>query len=324
MEEDFGAAPPAAEMSGSVSAEGQGWSSTDLLMLLTVLIWGINFTAVKVALATLPPAAFNALRFSLATLMMFGILTWEAMRTGDRSLFRVRRRDWGALVLLGLIGHGAYHALFAFGLARTTPANSSLLLATMPIWVAILGKLTGVERINRIMWAGIALSFAGIALLLTGAGGVEVGGATLAGDLMLLGCAILWAIYTTASKPYLGRYSPVALTTWTMAAASIPLFLLGVPDLQRQHWASVPPAAWGGLAYSVVLSVGVGYVIWAVSVKRMGNARTAIYSNLTPVVAILFAWLTLGSALAPLQWVGGAVVLAGLIVTRKGRASGGV
>ena len=102
-----------------------------------------------------------------------------------------------------------------------------------------------------------------------------------------------------------------------MVAGTIPLVLISIPDLRRQDWANVPPLAWGALLYSAVFAVTVGYTIWYASVQRVGNARTAIYSNLTPVVAILFAWLTLGDALAPLQLLGGAIVLAGLIVTRK-------
>jgi probable blue pigment (indigoidine) exporter len=65
--------------------------------------------------------------------------------------------------------------------------------------------------------------------------------------------------------------------------------------------------------------VAAGYVAWYTSVQRVGNARTAIYSNLTPVIAILFSWAVMGSTLAPLQVAGAAVVLGGLILTRQGR-----
>lgn len=290
-------------------------------MLLVITIWGVNFTAVKVSLASMAPLAFNSLRFASATVVMLGLLWWQSVKTGDRSLLHVARRDWVPLSLLGLTGHTTYQLLFANGLARSSPAHASLLMATSPIWVAILGYLLGIERISRIMWAGILLSFGGIILLVTSGGKFELGSATLLGDAMVLGCAILWAVYTTASKPLLGRYSPLAVTAWSMLTGSIPLVLIGIPDVQRQDWGSVPLAAWLGLAYSVFLAVAVGYVLWARSVQRVGNARTAVYSNLTPVVAILFAWLTLGSSLAPLQLVGAVIVLAGLIVTRRGRAS---
>ena len=137
---------------------------------------------------------------------------------------------------------------------------------------------------------------------------------------MILGCALLWAIYTVSSKPLLARYSPLELTAWTMLAGTIPLVLVSIPQLQRQDWSAVPPLAWGALLYSAVLSATVGYVVWSLSVQRVGNARTAIYSNLTPVIAILFAWVTLGDKLAPVQLLGGSIVLVGLLVTRRGRS----
>jgi len=110
------------------------------------------------------------------------------------------------------------------------------------------------------------------------------------------------------------------LTAWSMLAGTIPLVLIGIPDLQRQDWTAVPLLAWGALLYSAVLAVTVGYTLWYSSVQRVGNVRTAIFSNLTPVVATVFAWLMLGDALTPLQLLGAAVVLVGLIVTRRGRA----
>ncbi len=168
------------------------------------------------------------------------------------------------------------------------------------------------------MAAGIALSFAGMALLIAGGGKFDLNGSSILGDVLILGCAMLWAVYTVGSKPLLARYSPLEMTAWTMLAGTVPLVLVSLPQMLAQDWAAVPPVAWGALVYSAVLSVTVGYVIYSVSVKRVGNARTAVYQNLTPVVAIVFAWITLGDTLAPVQLLGGAVVLAGLMVTRTG------
>ena len=220
----------------------------------------------------------------------------------------------------GLLGHTLYQLLFVNGMSLTTPANSSLLMATSPIWVAVLGYLLHIERISRVTWDGILLSFCGIVVLIVGGGGrVSLGGATTAGDLLLLGRAIVWAVYTTASKPLLARYSPLKLTAWTMLAGTIPLAIISIPALRQQDWAAITPVGWGAFLFSTLLSVVVGYLVWYTSVQRVGNARTAVYSNLTPVFAIIFAWMVLGSALVPLQLLGGAVVLAGLILTRRGR-----
>lgn len=294
--------------------------STDLLMLSATVIWAVNFTVVKLALREFQPLVFNALRFSLATAVMLIILWRNSRREAARDAAAIPRRDWGAIILLGLCGHTLYQLLFINGLARTTPANSSLLMGTAPIWVAIIGLALGIERINRVMWAGILTSFSGIALLiLSGNGNVQLGGSTLLGDLMLLGCVILWASYTTGSKPLLARYSPLELTAWSMLAGTIPLALISLPPMARQDWTSLSLLAWGALLFSALFAVVIGYLIWYTSVQRVGNARTAIYSNLTPVIAIIVAWLVLGDALAWRQLLGAGIVLAGLIITRRGR-----
>jgi drug/metabolite transporter (DMT)-like permease len=109
------------------------------------------------------------------------------------------------------------------------------------------------------------------------------------------------------------------LTTLTMVAGTVPLAIVSFPALLRQDWAAVTPVGWGAFLFSSLLSVVVGYLIWYTSVQRVGNARTAVYTNLTPVFAILFAWVVLDATLTLLQLMGGAVVLAGLVLTRRGR-----
>jgi drug/metabolite transporter (DMT)-like permease len=285
-----------------------------LPVLAAVLIWGINFSVLKFALGYFSPLAFNAVRFGLATLLMLLMLRWQ------RERLAVARSDLPAVIVLGLVGHTLYQLVFINGMARTSPANASLLMATSPIFVVIYGRLLGFERTNRVVWAGIGLSFAGILLLILGGGGdVRLGGSTLPGDVLVLGAAMLWAAYTAGSKPLLARYSPVRLTALSMLCGTIPLVLVSIPAMVQQDWSVPTTGAWVGLLYSAIFSVAIGYVAWYTSVRRVGSARTAIFSNLTPVVSVVVSWVFLGYTLAPLQLAGGAVVLAGLLLTRRGR-----
>jgi drug/metabolite transporter (DMT)-like permease len=290
------------------------------MMLVTVMIWGLNFVAVKLVLREFSPLAFTGLRFTMATLVMW-LFFWQRTRApGAGETLAVARHDWLLIIGLGLLGHTLYQLIFVHGMALTTAANSSLLLATAPIWVAVLGYLLHIERISRVTWYGILLSFCGILILILGGGGrVDLGGATMLGDILLLGCAIVWAVHTTASKPLLARYSPLKMTSWAMLAGTIPLVIISIPAVREQDWGAITPVGWVAFLFSTLLSVVVGYLVWYTSVQKVGNARTAVYSNLTPVFAIIFAWIILDSTLKPLQLVGGAVVLAGLLLTRRGR-----
>lgn len=291
-------------------------AGTDLMMIGMVVIWGVNYSIIKLAMRSLSPFTFNVVRFSLATLLMLLLL-----RARGESL-RIARRDIPAMLVLGLTGHGLYQIFFVSGLALTTASNSSLILASMPIFAALYAQLFRVERANRATWIGIAISFAGILLLMLGSGKeFSVGSSTLTGDFLTLVAAMLWAGYVTISKPLLVRYSPVKVTTMLMLVGTPILVAVGLPSALAQDWRSVPPIAWGAILYSAGLSTVLAYTLWSVGIRRIGSTRTAIYSNVTPIAAVAAGWLLLGDRLQPAQAVGAAVVVCGLLLTRRGRTS---
>ena len=140
---------------------------------------------------------------------------------------------------------------------------------------------------------------------------------TLKGDACALAATICWSIYTLGlcaeSPPPSRRSRPPrsprsrarpAWCSWAWCQ------IVGV------DWVHVPAPAWGALAYSAVLSLVVAYFIWNASVQRVGGTRTAIYMCLTPLVAALVAWATLGERLVPLQGAGAVLILTGVVMTR--------
>lgn len=308
------------ETSGALDADqpqmasGAQFQLTDLGMLLVAAIWGANVSVVKVSLETLSPLAFNALRFGISTaLLLLALLAIE------RSA-RIERRFWRRALWVGLLGNFVYQICFIEGLSRTTATNGALLIATAPIWVALLGALRGGERLTPSGWFGIALSFGGIVLVLT-ARGAALSLATLGGDLLMLAGACCWAAYTVGMRPLLAHYSPLRTTTVTMLIGTPLLIVASAPALAAQPWGAVSAAGWGGLLFSALFAIVLSYVIWYSSVQRVGAARTGVYANLTPLVAVLIAWLLRGERLTPLQAIGGVVILTGLWLTRRSRAS---
>src|SRR5690606_5882653 len=110
----------------------------------------------------------------------------------------------------------------------------------------------------------------------------------------------------------------IQATAWTLWIGASGIFLIGIPALRSQPWEEVGAAAWGGLLYSALLSIGLAYLIWYRGVERLGSARTAIYSNLTPVIALAAGALWLGERLTLLAVLGVALVLGGLVLVRRG------
>ncbi len=287
----------------------KGFTGTDALLALAVLFWGINFIVLKAALAEMHPFALNAVRFVLASAIVLAVARW-------RGAVLPPRQTWARLTWLGILGNFIYQLAFIEGVAHTRAGNAALIMAAVPVQTAVLSHLHGLERMRWRDALGLLVSTAGIAVIVLGSG-KDVGfGATVKGDLLMLGATVCWTFYTLGVKPLADRLGPTVTTTWTVVAGSIPLVLLGIPYSLRQDWTIVSPMAWSATAYSGVFSLAVAYFLWYRGVARLGPGRTAMYSNFTPVVALLAAWPALGERPTLWQILGAAGIFSGIWLTR--------
>lgn len=304
-------------------------SGLDALLLLMAAIWGTNYSVIKSALREVPPQAFNAVRMliaSVALLAVMAALGHAARRRPPRSgtpgdiasIFHtpaaVTPREWLRLAVLGVVGHMLYQYFFIGGLSRTSVANSSLMLAATPVLIALATAIGGRESVARLHWLGAGVSIFGIYLVV--GRGMEVGGAGLTGDLMMLTAVGCWAVYTLGARPLMERHSPVGVTGLSMALGTLVYFPLMWPQVRLVEWTAVSPWAYGLLVYSALFALCVSYTIWYVAVRQIGSARTSIYSNLVPVVAMLTAVLFLDEPVGMRKVLGAAAVLAGVGLTR--------
>ncbi len=279
-------------------------------MLLVTLIWGANFTIMKLGLAAMPPLAYTAIRFLVACGLLWGVLKWR-----EGSLAIPLGTFW-PLVGLGLVGNTAYQIAFTLALAMSTATNCALILSTMPAVVASLGHVTGIEPTTRRMRWGIAIATIGVALVVA-ARGVAFSTTTVRGDLLAIVATLCWAAYTLGLRRLPKQLSPLAVTAHTTFTGTPGLALAGLPGMLATDWGAVPAVAWGSMGYASVLSLGVAYLLWNASVARVGSSRTAVYMCVTPAVAALVAWAVLGERLAPLQGGGAVLIVVGVLLTRK-------
>ena len=277
------------------------------LLLLLTLIWGSNFSVVKTAIEEFPPLPFNALRMVLASAIFFGLL-------GRSSASRPCRRDWPVIIALGFVGHFLYQVCFMEGIARTSAANSSLILGATPIAVAILMWCSGREPLSTTHWVGVGVSLVGVYLVI--GQGARINSSSLTGDLLTMGAVWCWAVYTVSAQSILKRYSPLTMTTWSMAVGTALFVPLGLPGLLVLNWREISFGAWAGLVYSAIFALCVSYLIWYTAVQRIGSARTSIYSNMVPVVAMIVAAVWLRESISVMQIGGAASIIAGVALTK--------
>ena len=287
-----------------------GFGKTDALLLLMALIWGVNFSVVKYGTQVFTPLAFTGLRVGLAAAVL---LTFSAFRKTRRP----NREEMLALITLGVLGNGLYQIMFVEGIARTRVGNAALIVAATPAFIAITGRIRGSERISRNVAGGIALSLAGVGLVVLGSATKASGEATLVGTMLVFAGTLCWTLFTVMLQPYARKLDPVHLSAFTMLGGTIPMLIATPRALLATDWSEVGLAAWGAIFYASVLSMGLAYIFWYRGLRVLGPTRTAMYGNLQPVIAIAVAWIALSEAPTMWQIIGTATIMSGLFLTRR-------
>ena len=297
----------------------------DALLLLMVVIWGSNFSVIKRAFEEIPPQPFNALRLVIASAVFLAAINiaQRMVRRGDAvsSVFHTRnpltRRDRIDLIWLGLVGHLGYQYFFVGGVALSTASNAALIVGSTPAVLAVVSALLGREQISRLHWLGAAISAIGIYLVV--GQGASFGGSHLRGDLLVMASVACWVTFTLGAASLIQRHSPLYVTGMTMVYGGIPYVAMALPQILRVPWSDVSAWTITAMVLSALLALNLAYVIWYMGVQRLGPARTSIYSNGVPVVAMAVAALWLGEPLTWNKLAGATAVLSGVLLTRLGR-----
>ena len=276
---------------------------------MMAVIWGINFVVVKYATQVFNPVAFTGLRVGTVAVLL--VLVAFAGRKAALS-----RRDVIGLLLLGVLGNGLYQIFFVHGVARTRAGNAALIVGAAPAFIALVARARGLERVKRMTLVGIGLSVVGVAIVIVGSASPSSGQTTLLGSLLVFLGVICWTFYTIGLQPYTKRIDVIQLSAVTMVGGAVPLLIASTPALMRTNWAAVGMGGWFALFYSSVISMGVAYFFWYRGLRVLGPTRTAAYSNLQPIVALLVAWAFLNETPTIFQGVGAATIIAGVFLTR--------
>jgi drug/metabolite transporter (DMT)-like permease len=290
-----------------------------LLMTLPPLLWAGNAVVGRALVGSVPPLALNALRWALALALLLP-LGWRVWH----SRTAVRER-WPHLALLGLVGVGSYNALQYLAVQTSTPLNVTLIAASAPVWMLLVGALFYREPPTARQLAGAALSLAGVALVLSrGSAQVLREVHFVPGDLYMLVAIAAWAVYSWMLARPPASLRGEARPHWNWAEFLFVQMLFGTAwaMLAAGAEAIVAPAsiAWSAGVVAALFYVAIGpsliaYRCWGLGVATVGPAVAAFFSNLTPVFAALLSAALLGEL--PRWYHAGAFVLiaAGIVVS---------
>jgi drug/metabolite transporter (DMT)-like permease len=273
--------------------------------------FGLSFVATKYALRGFEPQLIAFIRFALA-----GGLLWVVWRLRP-GRERASRAELKRLALLGLVTPTLYFTLEIQGIARTSASEAAIIIAAIPIFVSALSAVVLGERTARLQWAGIALSFAGVVgLMQFGAG---AGGGRLAGNLLVLAAAFAAAVYSLMARRLLLTRSALFVTTFQNLFGALFLLPLALLEMAVAGVRTPTPTAVGAVLYLTLLCSMAAYLLLNYAFRFLEASRVAVFINLTPVVAVLGAYLVLGERLTAAQVAAAVVVIAGVWVTNSGR-----
>ncbi|HZL63488.1 MAG TPA: DMT family transporter [Thermoleophilia bacterium] len=272
--------------------------------------FGMSFVATKYALRGFEPLLVALLRFTLA-----GAILWMLLRL-RREREPVTRRDLGRLALMGFVSLTIYFSFENTGIARTSASQAAILIATIPIFVAVLNVFTLREPMAARQWAGVVLSFAGLVALVTFGG--QSSGGSVGGDLLVLAASLAAAVYSIMARSLLLERSALSVTAYQNlfgAAFMLPLALVEAALVGVRR----PTAdAVGGVLFLTVMCSVIAYLLLNYAFRFIEASRLSVFINLTPIVGVGFAFLVLGERFTGAQAAAAVVVVLGVWLTNTG------
>ena len=277
-------------------------------LAVTVVLWASAFAGIRAGLEAYGPGQLALIRFLVASVVLAGYAAITRMRLPERQ-------DLPAVFLAGFLAFTLYHVALNYGEVTVSAGSASILIATAPVFTALLAVSFLGERPRALGWVGMALSFCGTALISLGEGeGLSLDPRAF----VILLAALATSVYLVFQKPYLEKYGALAFTTYAIWAGTI-LTLVFLPGLVSQVQMA-PAGTTVAIVYLGVFPTAIAYVTNAYTFSRMAASRAASFLYLIPPTAYLIAWLWLAEVPTPVSVVGGLATLAGVvIVNTRGR-----
>jgi drug/metabolite transporter, DME family len=284
--------------------------TVELMLLATVLLWALNLSVTKVILDEgMAPLSYATVRYGLAAAI------FVALTLAVEGTLRIARRDL-PLVALAAGTLWVNQLCFVFALDLTAASTVGILLGAIPVFTGLFGLALGTERASQRFWVAAAISFAGVTLVAAGAaGGVS---ASLAGILLGVATAATWGAYSVAFAPLTKSYSVTRLSAVVLPCTWVLIALAGIPQTRDQDW-SLGWEIWALLLFATIGPLVLTNVLWFRSIRRIGANRATLIANLEPFVAAVLAVVLLSEPLGALQVLGGVLIGAGILVSRRAR-----
>lgn len=281
--------------------------------LFAVVVWGASFIATKVALRDVSPVTIVWLRFAMGVV----ILGATVARRGRFAL--PHWREWGYFALLGFLGITFHQWLQSNGLQTSEAGTTAWIVATTPVFMALLGWLALKEGLSLARIGGITMAFIGVLLVVSKGdlASVSVGKFGAPGDVLILISSINWAVFSVLSRRGLKSHPASLMMFYVMTSGWLFTSILFFAGTDPGEMANLTLNGWIGIVFLGVFCSGLAYIAWYDALQSLSAAQTGSFLYIEPLVAAVVAFFVLNEAIVPASLLGGGIILFGVWLVNR-------
>ena len=283
---------------------------TNALSILSVLgaliLWSSSFVAIKFAYTTYPPLTLAVARFVVATLIL-GLLTLL-----PKNRVKLEKKDIFTVAVCGLTGIMLYAVLQNIAMQWTSASSATLIIASYPIITLLMESLIYKKKLSAVKIIAVLIAIVGVVILAYVKAETRLEGELL-GILLLVLAGVVWAIYNFMTKKVVNRYPPITLLFYSTLFGTI--FLLPLALLERGQWQQPTLTSFSCMMFLGVFCSVIAYLLYNRGLKTMAASTVTSMLNLVPIFGVFFSWLLLGEQVTLRKFVGGAIVIFGVMLS---------
>jgi drug/metabolite transporter (DMT)-like permease len=281
--------------------------------LFAVVVWGASFVATKIALEDISPIAIVWLRFLMGVVIL-------GLTVVLRKQFTLpAQKEWAYFALLGFLGITFHQWLQSNGLQTSEAGTTAWIVATTPVFMALLGWFILKEGLGWTKTLGILLAFIGVLVVVSkgNIASISIGRFGAPGDVLILISAVNWAVFSALSRRGLKSHPASLMMFYVMAFGWAFTSLLFITTNGFAKISELTLNGWMAVAFLGVFCSGLAYVAWYDALKALSTAQTGVFLYLEPLVAAVVAFFILDEAITPAAMLGGAVILFGVWLVNR-------
>lgn len=285
--------------------------------IFAVLVWGASFIATKISLRDVSPITVVWLRFAMGVIIL-GIAVFAT-----RQFALPKRNEWGYFALLGFLGIAFHQWLQSNGLVTSQASTTAWIVATTPVFMALLGWLILKEKLTWLQAVGIFIAASGVILVVSKGNlrSLALGQFGEPGDILILISSVNWAVFSALSRRGLKSYPAVRMMFYVMTFGwlfSGLLFFIG-PGLGEIG--NLTTNGWLGIGFLGIFCSGLAYIAWYDALQALPTAQTGAFLNIEPLIAMGVAAIMLGEAITWASMLGGGIILFGVWLVNRNHKS---